>query len=503
MNVEKLLAHLSVEYNIVDCVDLAILSETPGAALKFFRSVYQPQYDARCRIVVYTNNSVISDDLVAHIYRAANFVDVSTWFVLLVTPVDITQQLSKVCATSSSDPIPMQNTVLTVEHSKPLSTAFALPSTICAIPWSNLEIGSNGTISPCCMSTMNLGNVQQIKLQDAFHSTALQSLRQQFLDGQQPSSCLNCWNAENQGLTSIRQHNTKRLHEAFVTDYLEHPRISTVDLKFQNTCNFKCRICSPESSSLFADESRRHLDIPIMPATKWSESDEFIDQFIEHLPNIFNIDMYGGEPFLIKKFARVLEKAVQTGVAKNIRLHYNSNGSVWPGEFIPYWPLFRQVDIHFSIDAVGKQFELERGGVWDEVESNILRIKNLNLPNLSISVMPAVGAMNVFYIDQVIEWAAKHNFPIFVSHVRHEALSLKNLTANARAIINARHKNSSWPEMQSIIKALKQLPISDGQMFRKTTEYFDTVRNQSFSKTHPEIAKAMGYVYNSNINDSY
>jgi sulfatase maturation enzyme AslB (radical SAM superfamily) len=226
----------------------------------------------------------------------------------------------------------------------------------------------------------------------------------------------------------------------------------------------------------------------------WSESENFIDQMISHLPTIHNIDMYGGEPFLVKKFKEVLKLAVNHNHAKNIRLHYNSNGSVWPEHFLPYWSNFKQVDIHFSIDAVGRQFELQRGGSWNEVEGNILRLKDLGLSNLTISLMPTIGAMNVYYIDQVYDWAIKHGFPIFVSHARGAGIELRDLTREAKNLIIKKFKDHPWVEMQHIIKIIQEMPDSDGENFKSKIKWFDQIRDENFADSHYEIAKAMGYV---------
>jgi MoaA/NifB/PqqE/SkfB family radical SAM enzyme len=220
---------------------------------------------------------------------------------------------------------------------------------------------------------------------------------------------------------------------------------------------------------------------------------------VSHLPNIHNIDMYGGEPFLIKKFKEVLKLAVENDHASHIRLHYNSNGSIWPKDFLPYWANFKLVDIHFSIDAIGEQFELQRGSQWQTVEANILKLKNLGLPNLTISIMPTVSVMNVYYIDQVYDWATKHGFPIFVSHARGKGIELQNLTSQAKSMIVEKFKDHPWSEMQQIIKIIQTLPDNDGKDFQAKIEFFDRVREENFSKSHPEIANAMGYVYNTNL----
>ena len=98
-------------------------------------------------------------------------------------------------------------------------------------------------------------------------------------------------------------------------EYFERPQISMLDIKFQTTCNFKCRVCNSSSSSLHAEEQSKFLNIPLVPQLKWSESDSFINQVNSLLPTLTNIDMYGGEPFLLNKFAKVLKQAVVSGVA--------------------------------------------------------------------------------------------------------------------------------------------------------------------------------------------
>ena len=131
------------------------------------------------------------------------------------------------------------------------------------------------------------------------------------------------------------------------------------------------------------DENKKFYRILYKPsyavqARELTQMQSILQNQINHLlPSITNIDMYGGEPFLIKRFSEILKSAVDRDLAKHIRLHYNSNGSVWPSELINYWPNFKLVDINFSIDAIGDQFNLQRGGSWNDVESNILKIKNL------------------------------------------------------------------------------------------------------------------------------
>lgn len=494
MTKQELRRQLESEFELVVFSDLGEISTSPTRLHQLLDGVYQSQYQVQQRLVFYTAHPV-PQDLLRHLYQTLNFIDISNWFVLICGPKILESQIIESCQLYSHDPVPIQFRYVDIEQSMPVQDQYGLSETMCAIPWTNLEIKHNGEITPCCMTVgLKLGRVQEVSLDDAFNSNTMKKLRQQLLAGERPECCNNCWKVEDRNLTSIRMHNISRYKKDFLNHYLDQPKIATLDIKFNNTCNFKCRICSSVSSSLYAQEQHKFLDEPLVVQDNWGESEDFIDQIIFHLPSIKNIDMYGGEPFLIKKFNRVLELAVNTGCASSIRLHYNSNGSIWPEHLLPYWSSFKMVDLHFSIDAIGAQFELQRGGQWSYVEQNILRLRDLALPNLSISIMPAIGAMNVYYIDQVYDWAKLNGFPIFITYVRKPGLELSDLTPEAKNLIFDKFKNHPWEEIQNLLKTLQNLPDSDGIKFQNTVKWFDQVREEKFARSHAEIAKAMGYM---------
>jgi MoaA/NifB/PqqE/SkfB family radical SAM enzyme len=492
ISISELEKNLRSQFDIKLFCDLGELSASHNRLFKVLSEVYQPVYEPNDRIVFYTSQE-LSENLLRYLYQTCNFLDISNWFVMIYCTKDFQDRIKNCCERYSLDTVPFQHSIVDIDVTKHIENQFDLPDTVCAIPWQNIEIRQNGNLTPCCMSTSVLGNIKDITLSQAFYGEKMQKLRDDLLSGKLPESCNQCWKVEEKNLTSIRMHNSKRLKKSFLTDYIDRPRIASLDIKFNNTCNFKCRICSADSSSLFAEEQHKYNNKPLAIQDKWSEEQNFIDQVIEHLPNIKNIDMYGGEPFLIKKFQKVLKSAVEKNFAKGIRLHYNSNGSIWPENLIPFWADFQLVDIHFSIDAVGKRFELQRGGSWQEVEDNIMKMKNLKLPNLTISIMPTISIMNLYYIDEVYEWATKNQFPIFVSHVRGQSLELHNLTAEAKKLINEKFADHPWPEMQKILEIIKLLPDSDGAKFRKRTLWFDKIRKENFADNHPEVALAMKY----------
>jgi MoaA/NifB/PqqE/SkfB family radical SAM enzyme len=493
ISIEDLEQILSKKYVLKCFVDLAELSVSPTAAYKHFQSCHQEEFEDVDRLVFYTTN-VIPDKLLKHLYQAADLIDVSNFFVLICSPHDIRAPAGSIA------PVLFQTLKIEFEKTSKLQDNFFVPDTLCPLPWHHLEVSAQGEIRPCCVSSQRIGNAATVSLTDAFYNDNMSILRQDFLDGKQPNGCKQCWSAEDKGLISNRKYHVSFLKKQLLTVDLDKPTIKSLDIKPGNTCNFKCRICGPHSSSLFAEESKKFNNISIK-TVNWAESDsKLIDEIIGLLPTLTNIDMYGGEPFLIKPLLRLVESAVDNGSAKNIRLHYNSNGSIYPEKFVDHWKKFKHVDINFSIDNIGTRFELERGGSWLHVNSNINQLISLKLPNVKISIMPAISIMNIFYIDELLQWASALSLPVNPLYVTNPiGFDLKQLTADAKELIINKFQNHPWPEMKNILSYITSLPDSDGQEFLKLCKNFDHMRNQNFADSHPEVAKAMGYVYNKTL----
>jgi MoaA/NifB/PqqE/SkfB family radical SAM enzyme len=482
---------LSKQYNLKCFVDLAQMSMSPSAVYKQFESCYQSVFDNTDRLVFYTSD-IIPDTLLQHLYQAAELIDISNYFVLICSPHDIREQLQHVAKQDS-----FQSLQISVDSTEKLQDNFHLPETMCPMPWMHLEISASGEIRPCCVYTAAVGDVRNASLNSTFNNNTMVALRNEFLLGQRPAGCQHCWRLESKGLSSSRNRHMSLLKKQLLTADLENPTIKSLDIKPGNTCNFKCRICSPIHSSLFAQELNKIRNIAVKTYNWAEENSVVMNEIFDLLPGLTNIDMYGGEPFLIKPLKKLIKQAVEQGYSENMRLHYNSNGSIYPSDLIEHWKKFKHIDIQFSIDNVGSRFELERGGSWQEVESNIKQLLALKLDNVKIGIMPAISIMNIFYIDQLLEWAEALGLPVNPLYVSYPSgFDLKNLTSNAKQIIVNKFKNHSWSEMKNILDYIKSIPDSDGRGFIKLCQHFDSIRNQNFSISHSEIAEAMGYVYN-------
>ena len=88
----------------------------------------------------------------------------------------------------------------------------------CVLPWVSLETSPIGTVRPCCLAedelTDNTGdkfNLATAEFATIQNSRNMRRLRQEFIDGKQPSTCRKCWREEQSGRTSKLMHTLDRL----------------------------------------------------------------------------------------------------------------------------------------------------------------------------------------------------------------------------------------------------------------------------------------------------
>lgn len=481
---------MSREFDLKCFLDIAEVSSSPSEIYTILDSIYTSSFHHHDRLVFYSSHW-IPDDLIRHLYEATNLVDISNWFVIVCSGFDLSDRMQRLCDNFSSDPVPFQTRIVDLDTTQHINNGFQVSDTLCPEPWMHLEIDNKGSIRPCCVSRQILGNINQDNLQEIFFNQDMRDLRQQMLSGQPPEGCHECWKVESLGLTSNRLRHLALKKKKLLTTYLSRPAIRSLDLKPGSTCNFKCRICNADSSSSHAQEIAQLKRIPVLRHLDWI--DDHVGQINDLIDNLENLDLYGGEPFLIKKLTQLVHTIVQKGRASQVRLHYNSNGSIFPGFLLPYWKHFQHVDLHFSIDNIGHRFEIERGGNWTQIEKNIVDLLNQDLANLKISIMPTVNVMNVLYLDELLDWAdslgIETNFNILA---RPACLSISSLTDRAKGMVIEKYQRNPHSKIREISDAVQNIAGSDGQEFATFMRHYDGIRHQSFVRSHSEIALAMG-----------
>jgi len=393
----------------------------------------------------------------------------------------------------------------------------------CVLPWVSLETSPIGTVRPCCLTEeeivdnsgnkFNLATAQFSTIQNSHY---MSKLRQDFIDGRQPQTCRKCWREERAGRTSKRMNTLDRLkhmlsHEsAWTTDAKP---LMFLDLKLGNICNLKCRICGSWSSSTFATEELANLPAdedrkqnhhyhmlrqgawPRENPQFWTEIDQVSDQ-------IKYIEFTGGEPFMIQEHFDLLQGLVDRGLAHNIEIHYNTNGTQWPEQAESIWAHFKTVEIAFSIDDVGARFEYQRSNaVWAEVEANIARFKTLRsqYANIRLQVCSTVNVFNVYYLAELAQWNSAQGFDYVYWNMMHEAyyFSIATLPEAAKAAITVKLRDSvpaaAQEEFDRIVAFMNAGTSLDGFILRMKIADLDRKRGQDLRLVQPEFAELIEY----------
>jgi MoaA/NifB/PqqE/SkfB family radical SAM enzyme len=392
----------------------------------------------------------------------------------------------------------------------------------CVLPWISLEASPVGTVRPCCLADDeimdNAGNKFELataNFADIQNSDHMQELRERFLAGEKPKTCRKCWNEERSGRTSKRMHTLDRLKHVLIDESwsADAKPLMFLDLKLGNICNLKCRICGSWSSSQFASEEISFLPreeqktshaYQMLRAGAWpKENTQFWSQIESVLTDIRYIEFTGGEPFMIDQHFDMLQGIVDRGIAGQVEIHYNTNGTHYPERGENIWKHFKTVEVAFSIDDVGARFEYQRTNAdWAVVLDTIVSFQYLKdqMPNLQLQCCSTVNVFNVCYLDELAHWLALQRFDFVYWNMMHDAwyFSIATLPDSAKSQIISHLESADVPaqyqdEFVRIADFMRNGASTDGFMTRMKIADLDRKRNQDLRLVAPEFAQIIQY----------
>jgi len=395
----------------------------------------------------------------------------------------------------------------------------------CVLPWVSLEASPIGTVRPCCLADDEIlddagqkFSLLTANFRDIQNSAGMRQLREQFLAGEQPQTCRKCWNEERAGRTSKRMHTINRLKHAIIDrEWTQDAKpLMFLDLKLGNICNLKCRICGSWSSSQFAaeeisflprEEQKKSHAYTMLRAGAWPrENKSFWQEIDSVLSDIRYIEFTGGEPFMIEQHFDMLQGMVDRGIAHQVEIHYNTNGTQYPDRGPEIWRHFKTVEIAFSIDDVGARFEYQRtNAVWSDVVYNIDRFRLLqeDYPNIQLQCCSTVNIFNIRYLDQLANWIAQQDFDFVYWNIMHDAwyFSIATLPEATKTDLILHLESAAVPaeyrqEFDRICDFMRQGTSTDGFETRMKIADLDRKRDQDFARVSPEMAQLIEYSRN-------
>jgi len=326
-----------------------------------------------------------------------------------------------------------------------------IKSNVCLLPWTHLEIDVNGGASPCCLYKGNIPNVKvyEQSLKTIQKNEYMERLRQKFKNGERPLSCESCWQEEDAGKTSKRMNSIYKMRNS-LKDWTPNsePSLKFIDFKLGNVCNLKCRICGSWSSSKWAQEELDYGENPVAKKNLleggWPKKHpKFFEDVKEDLADAEYFEFTGGEPFMIQNHFKILEHCVEKGYAKNQDIHYNTNGTqLPPREIFDLWKNFKRVEIAFSIDDVGEQFQYQRHPAnWKEVNHNLNQFKIYQTANMEFQICTTISIFNIFSLAKIALWVAQYEPKFFYVNTCFDPdyFNIQTLPKQVKNIVNARY----------------------------------------------------------------
>jgi MoaA/NifB/PqqE/SkfB family radical SAM enzyme len=385
--------------------------------------------------------------------------------------------------------------------------------------------GNNeGTTKICCMispvdsngvSYYDPRKIGETPLIEHFNKPQFQEVRDFLKEGKRHPACFNCWNEEDSGRKSKRLRDNDVYQHDIKWDLQKYNGIVKVELNLGNTCNIKCRTCHPAISSGWMREYYEVYEHQnVSSYNDWAEGmkkyylsyDEtspFWDDIQQHLGTIKQFDFYGGEPFLSKKMWQLLKIAADSGVAKNIGLHYNTNGTMWPTRDIESWKDFKSINLSFSIDGIGDQFEYMRfPAKWQDLKTNINNARQYRdtYGNISLSWCITLSTINIYYLPEILEeyYANYSDFGLYLNLVHGPIhYNISKLPEHIKHKVIAKLETipkeyvSAWHQLPGIIGFIRDgQPEEDvWKEFLSKTKTHDGYRNQLFEVTFKDYSE--------------
>ena len=411
--------------------------------------------------------------------------------------------------------------------------------TFCMHPFTGLATREDGSIKICCRS-LPIGHIEKESLEQTWNNDIIKLVRKEVLNDVRPKVCKPCFDLEDQGVESLRQrHVNGIIPEARINlypnalddlneDYSMPFKFPTIEIKLNNLCNLKCRMCNPLDSTSWQDwnavksfyaKENNYLVPTIDKLVKkpgqyiglFDNTKNWWNDFEKLILYFRRVEFAGGEPLMDPNHYKILDMLKPYG--KNIEIKYATNGTtlgIGKGRTVhDYWPYFKSVAVNVSIDGIHNVYDYIRGnGDFSLVEKNIKEIKTI--PNISRIVGAFTAqAGNILQAAECIDYFINEMNIVFYSHrVSYPTVlsaqvlpdPLKNLAIQRLSAIANRLYTFPSIEQNQLLEKITQQQIKDNINYLQARDQsylwpdflefnrkLDSTRNQSLLEAVPEF----------------
>jgi len=390
--------------------------------------------------------------------------------------------------------------------------------TVCIAPWIHLHTWPNNNVYPCCLTAMedSVGSLNENTLEEVWNNDKMKALRFDMIQGRRPETCARCFEQEDHGQSSLRNHlnRTFERHMPLVDSTnkdgsLDDFSIKYWDFRFSNICNMRCRMCGPQLSTGWYEETKQIFgslpdDVPNNKVNLWEQIQPLFD-------TVEDIYFAGGEPLIMEEHYKILNKLVEMEKT-DVVIRYNSNFSQLRYkklDVLDVWPLFKQVEMGASLDAYGELAEyIRKGTIWSDIVENRKQMKD-RAPNARFFINCTIGVMNSYHIVDFHKHAVdtgmiEHPNDFHVNLIQHpESLRLQVLPQHHKDVLTKQYTdyaqelfNNGYKKVANQFASLVSYMNAEDRTdlipnFKLKMGTIDNIRNEKFVDIVPELAELM------------
>lgn len=199
----------------------------------------------------------------------------------------------------------------------------------------------------------------------------------------------------------------------------------------------------------------------------------------------------------------MLQGIVDRGIAHQVEIHYNTNGTQWPEKAEAIWQHFRTVEIAFSIDDLEQRFEYQRtNAVWSEVTKNIAKFRDLRSrhKNIQLQVCSTINIFNIWNLEKISNWIDQQSFDFIYWNMLHEAkqYSIASLPPESKQtakkiLESANVSEFHRREFRKVIDFMLAGHSLSSKDLLKEIKKLDQRRSQDLRNYVPELAESLNY----------
>ena len=381
----------------------------------------------------------------------------------------------------------------------------------CYAPFVHMYVSNTNKL--CCVSNEGGNNTSDVDLKTKWEGNYYKKHRTMFLSGIPSPHCDRCIENEKVGSHSDRLMFEQMYHDkGLILDVDTGTTLGSpidLDIRENNLCNLRCRMCSPQSSSQLSKESNVNSvinfhsnDVYISPKV----TDDELEFLLSNIQHGQRIKLLGGEPTIMPEVHSMLDRLIARNVT-NIPLFITTNVTNNNPTFIQKIEKFSNVYFTFSIDGIDKTVEYIRNPLNWETAMNNMKVYS-QIAQQSVLTY-TVQAYNLLHIEEFLNWINEfdHNIrPRFEVLTNPEWASYRMIPYGIRkeylekllnsAIINTDISTSTATLHSVIQRCLDDKIEYDLTSFVDVTKRFDISRKQHIKDFIPEVWEIIKEDYN-------